>query len=292
MKEYTYQYDAEEVNTNENAPILKITKSSLIGTYKWCPKKYEFSYIQKLPQDQSEAMVAGSIMHNAYEDWYNEFDVKKAEAMSPMELQDYALSLFPIDDYTDFYHTMAAWESNRFLDSRSEGTLDSFLPVINEVTLDAEVLIRRDESHLPLRFDHRVHLQGIIDRMFEEEQGYVPVEFKTGAYGKHKATSMRKEMAFYKWLFDSTTREDKIAKGLNPDKEITHWAWYFPKNDAFVYEKVKSVSMTGMRKNVVELLKSYEEGTWEANYSERTCPVYCSYYSICDAADNAGWFDI
>lgn len=292
MREFTYNYDAKQATANEELPILKITKSSLIGSFKWCPKQYDFNYLQKLPQDTSEAMMAGSIMHNAYEDWYNDFDVKKAETMSPLEIQDYALSLFPIDDYTDFYHTMAAWETNRFIDSRSEGTLDSFLPVINEAILDAEVVIRRDESHLPLRYDHTIHLQGIIDRMFEEEQGYVPVEFKTGKWGKHKATSMRKEMAFYKWLFDNTSREDKVKLGLDPDKEITHWAWYFPKNDVFVYEKVKKVSMTGMLKNVVELLKAYEEETWEPEYNERTCPAYCSYYSICDAADNAGWFDI
>ena len=289
MREYTYvDYDAKAANENKDAPVLKITKSSMMN-HLWCPKQYDFNYLQGLPQDTSEAMMAGSIMHNSYENWYNEFDLKKAEALAPMELQDYALSLFPIDDYTDFYHTMAAWETNRFIDSREDGKLDQFLPVINEVKLDAEIVVEPHDAHLPLRHSHTIHLQGIIDRMFEEDQGYVPVEFKTGKWGNHKATNMRKEMAFYKLLFDNTSREDKIAAGLNPDKNITHWAWFFPKNNVFMYEKVKRVSETGMMKTIVNLLRSYEGDDWPTNYRERSC-VHCSYYNICDTATNDGWF--
>ena len=62
MREFTYDWLVENYD-DPSKPILKITKSSL-GSYDWCPKKYDFSYIQRLPQDQTEAMRKGTILHN------------------------------------------------------------------------------------------------------------------------------------------------------------------------------------------------------------------------------------
>ena len=47
MQEFTYDWKPENYD-DPSKPILKITKSSL-GTYNWCPKKYEFSYIERKP---------------------------------------------------------------------------------------------------------------------------------------------------------------------------------------------------------------------------------------------------
>ena len=74
MDEYTYQWMPENMD-DPNEPILKITKSSL-GSFNWCPKKYQFSYIERRPQDQTEAMRKGTIMHNSREDFFNNFDIK------------------------------------------------------------------------------------------------------------------------------------------------------------------------------------------------------------------------
>ena len=54
MREYTYQWNADDYE-DESKPILKITKSSN-GTFQWCPKKYQYNYIERLPQDTTEAM--------------------------------------------------------------------------------------------------------------------------------------------------------------------------------------------------------------------------------------------
>ena len=43
-------------------------------------KKYEFGYIQRLPQDQSEAMRKGTVMHNAREEFFNDvYDSEMSE---------------------------------------------------------------------------------------------------------------------------------------------------------------------------------------------------------------------
>ena len=157
MDEYTYQWNADNYG-NEDEPILKITKSSL-GSHVWCPKKYEFGYIQRLPQDQSEAMRKGTLMHNAREDFFNTFDIKKAEDMSHDELVDYCTSLFPLDDYFDDYLSIASFEANRFSEAVSEGKTDEYLPVCNEGKFDCEITIAADtDPKFPLRRDYKVHL--------------------------------------------------------------------------------------------------------------------------------------
>ena len=56
MREYTYQWNPDGYNHRGKEPILKITKSSF-GSFQWCPKKYEFSYVQRLPQDQTPFLL-------------------------------------------------------------------------------------------------------------------------------------------------------------------------------------------------------------------------------------------
>ena len=45
MPEFTYDWKHENYD-DPSKPILKITKSSL-GSFDWCAKKYDFSYIQR-----------------------------------------------------------------------------------------------------------------------------------------------------------------------------------------------------------------------------------------------------
>tara|TARA_R100000152_G_C6752343_1_gene176044 strand:- start:327 stop:1187 length:861 start_codon:yes stop_codon:yes gene_type:complete len=285
MMEFTYDWKPEDY---PDEPILKITKSSL-GSHQWCPKKYDFNYRERLPQDTTEAMTKGTIIHNAREDFFNSYDMKKAEDMGLQELIDYNYSLYPIDDYTDVYYAMACFDANRLMDAREADKVDEYMPVLNEVKLDAEFHIRaRAFDHVELKQNYTVHLQGIIDRLFFSDGGYIPMELKTGAWGKHKATSMRKEMAFYKLLFDEATDEHLIEQGIDPQYEMTHWGWYFPVSNHIQVEKVKKISENAMLKSLATLIHSYETNVFEAKYNERTC-ASCSYFSICPAADMAGW---
>mgnify|MGYP003138293251 FL=1 len=286
--EYTYQWNPETYG-DDSLPILKITKSSFMG-FKWCPKKYEFNYIEQKPQDTTEAMYQGTLVHNAREDFFNEFDIAKAENLSSEELLNYCYTLFPLDEMSYMYETIASFEANRFLDAKEEGTLDSFLPVINEATLNAKLEIRREDfPTIRLERDYVVHLQGIIDRMFEVEEGYIPMELKTGKYNhSSKASNMRLEMAFYKLLFDNATDEDIESLGLTRDKDITHWAWFFPKNNVMHLEEVKKASTTALMKRLANLVHAYERGVFPTDYKPRSCPN-CSYYSICDEAQSSGW---
>jgi len=287
--EYTYQWNPDFYDDDSDYPILKISKSSL-GSFQWCPKRYEFQYKEKMPIETTEVMVKGSIIHNAREDFFNEFDVKKAENLSHHELVNYCMSLHPIDEYSEMYEAMSIFEANRFMEAKEENGLDNFLPVINEIMLDARIVISKDQNKkFPLKRDYTVHLQGIIDRMFREGDVYIPMELKTGGWKDWKTTMMRKEMAFYKILFENTPDEKLREWGLDPEIPISHWGWYYPAANYVHVEEVKTGSITAVKKGIAEMIHAYETSIFPAKYFAKTCSS-CSFFGICEEANVQSWF--
>jgi len=287
MREFTYEWYPDKYD-DEDEPILKITKSSF-GTFNWCPKKYEFSYPLRLPQATTEAMIKGTAVHDSREDFFNAFDIKKAENMSYDELVTYNMGLHPIDDYTEMYRTISIFEAERFIEAREDDKLHDYLPVINEVMMDAEITIPHAiNPKCILERDYVVHLQGIIDRMFIQDGNYIPLELKTGPWKDYKLTMMRKELAFYKILLENAPQEMIRDAGLDPNIPITNWGWYYPQSNYLQVEKVKIQSMNAVYNGIAKLIKAYELQEFDAKYYYNTCQ-HCSFMSICPAAQEGEW---
>jgi hypothetical protein len=285
MKEYTYAWNP---NGEDDEPILKITKSSF-GTYNWCPKKYEFQYYMRLPTHTTEPMIKGTAVHNARDDFFEDFDVKKAEELSQNELVTYNMGLHPIDDYGEIYLTMAEYEAARFKAAQANNSLDNYLPVINEKMLDAEITIPQNcNPKYPLRKDYQVHLQGIIDRMFLQDGTYLPMELKTGIWKDSRNTSMRKELAFYKILFENAPDERLEELNLDRNIPIKFWGWYYPVSSYMYIEPAKKASVTSVMKGIAKMIHTYERHNFEAKYFWKTC-ADCSFYNICEVAQDASW---
>ena len=291
---FTYDWSPENYSVNEedwkDFPILKMTKSSVMS-YDWCPKKYFYSYPLRLPQDKTDAMTKGIVIHNAYEDFYKAFDVEKAMDLSKAELTTYAMGLFPIDEWGgEQYWTSANFEAKRFDEMRESGTIDDFLPVGNEVQLDALYMIARNQNpKFPLTRDYYVHLQGIIDRLFVEDGGLLPMELKTGGWKDYKTTGMRKESAFYKLLIEHADDEQLISQGIDPEMKVTQWGWWYPESNYIYAEKVKQTSTTSLLKLMAKVIWSYEQANFPAKYYYKTC-TYCSFFGICDDAQNQSFW--
>ena len=94
IMEYTYQWNPDWED-DPTMPRLKVTKSSL-NTLEYCRKQYEFSYIERRKSEPNMAMIKGTIVHNSYEDFYNQFEIKKAEELDENNVYDYCMGLFPI----------------------------------------------------------------------------------------------------------------------------------------------------------------------------------------------------
>jgi hypothetical protein len=273
---FTYKWNPEV-----EEPILKITKSSL-GSFQFCPINYKYGYLDDIRQKTSPAMLKGTIIHNAEEDFWKMVDVEKALEFKdePMKLQKHFRTIYPEspeEDYEDIYRAMTAYNTERFLECIEEETLDNFVPVGNEVMVNASFTTEDGVT---------VHLQGIIDRIFYENGGYIPMELKTGAWKDTKRT----EMAFYKLLFENADPESIREAGLDPDIPITHWGWYFPASNYVYAEEVKSRSTTAVLNSMDKLINAYNENEFPAAYYYKKC-IHCGHYDHCEAATGGSQHD-
>jgi len=287
--EFTYRWNPNQ--DGSNLPILKITKSSL-GTYGFCPASYNYSYIEGVTQKTSDAMIKGSRIHDGEENFWDTVSIGDAtailksssESSLELNLQKHFRSLYPEahdEGYEDIYRAMSCYNTERFIELTEDGELDNFIPVGNEVKLDAKYTTEDGTE---------VHLQGIIDRIFLEDGGYIPMELKTGAWKDSKKTNMRKEMAFYKLLYENATEESVIEAGLDPSIPFTHWGWYFPASNYVYAEKVTDRSEQAMLRSMKKLINSYEEEEFNYAYFYKKC-VHCGHYDHCSAVDGGNQYD-
>ena len=286
---FTYQWNPDA----EGGPILKITKSSL-GSFGFCPASYEMNYNPlgkgKVKQQVNAAMIRGTVIHNAQEEFWKMVSVDDAieHIDDTSKLVKHFRGYYPEGDdeeSKDIYRAMSAWNAERFLECVTEGTLDLFKPAGNEIQLDAEYRIN----------GVRVHLQGIIDRVFFDDGGYIPLELKTGAWKDSKKTMMRKEMAFYQLLFEECEAETIEAAGLDPNTPITHWGWFYPFSNYLYVEEVKSRSMTSVIAAMGKLVDAYLTQDFPYKSFYKKCEK-CGYYNNCEATEsmrgveNYDWF--
>jgi hypothetical protein len=277
--EYTYKWETG------SDKLLKITKSSL-GTFGFCPASYKYSYLEDIRQATSPAMIKGTVIHNAQEEFWKMVDIDEAKKVAddPMELQKHFRGLYPEapeEDYEDIYRAMTAYNTERFIECIEEDVIDNFIPVGNEIMLNARYTTEDGQV---------VHLQGIIDRIFYEDGGYIPMELKTGAWKDTKKTMMRKEMAFYKLLFEHATDEDIRAAGLDPDIPFTHWGWYYPASNYVWVEKVSNRSEQAMHRSMKKLLNAYQEQEFDFEYYYKKC-IHCGHYDHCEAAAGGSQYE-
>ena len=286
---FTYQWNPEA----EGGPILKITKSSL-GTFNFCPASYIYSYDPlgdgKRKQKTSEAMYRGTVIHNAQEKFWDDMNIEKAMVHidDPNALVKHFREYYPEGEdeiSVAIYRAMSAWSAERFIDSIKEGTLEFFKPVANEVMLDAHYVLETEEYGRV-----NIHLQGIIDRMFFDGSGYVPLELKTGPWKDTKKTNMRKEMAFYQLLFEECEEENLIKQGIDPTHGITSWGWFFPASNYIYVEEVKSRSMTSVINSIKKLVTSYFEKEFPHKFFYKKCE-HCGHYEHCDAVGGVNTYD-
>ncbi len=124
--------------------------------------------------------------------------------------------------------------------------------------------------------------------MFLDGNSHIPMEFKTGLWKDYKTTSMRKEMAFYKMLFDKCPDEILLEHDINPNIPITHWGWYYPASNYISVEEVKKRSETSVINGIIKIIEAYEAGSFPTKFYHKTCS-HCSFYGICDTANTESW---
>ena len=297
-------------------PYLRMTKTSLTSDFDFCPKQYEYKRIHKLPEPSTDAMVKGTNVHDAIEEYYDNIMPHVKELYTLMqrdkkeEALQLALSVLEEQDYKlgeqGIIETRLNWDLQRLL---AEGP-DNYLPIINELEVhafvDEEIEFNGETITIP------VHYAGSIDRGFSEDDGGVAImELKTGKWvqtlnkegdwsdSKFKLQSMRTEMAFYKELLKMANHEYQ---------NVTHWGWVYPAGsvadidsmnkygyeqravDKIFYESCTGRTNTTYSKKITKLknalLTAYLTEDFPTSPSAGKC-AWCSFKSICPSWDGS-----
>jgi len=274
--------------------ILRISKSSL-GTFGFCPKQYEFVYIEGIRDDVNDDMVRGTNVHEATGEFYNRVG-EQSEAIMQMHDDGYRqraltalIDCFPAPEEFEFRHEtdrvvpiyqygedepirqLAEWELERLMSTRGE----DFLPVGNEQWVSVRTTIEVDGEDIP------IEMRGYIDRIFRDEAGGLALmELKTGKWKGNKVTPMRKELSVYRFMLQEKRKEDfashckccdteypngrEWAQAHGLDDPITHVGWRFPRGGVnggigphWDYEPAKKASMNAMLANMKDLIRCH-----------------------------------
>jgi len=279
---FTYRWKPKENGDMQ----LKITKSSM-GTFLFCPAAYDYSYRQQIRGSVSDAMIKGNKVHNVEESFWEDLDVKKAadilkgvEKGKSQEAVEVELQCYVRETYKPTKHEgaeeivdkMAVYYTQELVDAFKDNTLDGFIPVGNEVKLDSDI----EYEGVGL------HLQGIIDRIFQVDDYYVLMELKTGLWKDNRQTGMRKEMAFYKILVENASDEQMESQGLDPNIPIKKWGWYYPASNYVQIEDVKKQSEKGVWNSISKMIVSYYQDNFEFKWFWKKC-LHCGHVEHCEA---------
>ena len=276
--------------------ILRVSKSSL-GAFKFCSQQYFIKYPLRVREPSNDDMTRGSNVHDAVEDFYNSVSVGYAASMKsygfdnvvkyfnefiPTENPQRGLFTLGEDEHLRRYMHV---EAQRFMDCEDP---QYFLPIVNEVTLDAVVEI---EGVL-------VHLTGIVDRMFADESGRCHIhELKTGMWKNKpvKWNSMREEMAYYVYLLDEA--EHDTLGNLSAE----YWGWDHTGGDSLFRgrEPVTTKPIENMMDSLKRLVRTHKMYKGDNNGKhfplidkymiKSVCEPWCRIKGFCPRYDKVLW---
>ena len=291
----TYAWNPKEDDTK----ILRVTKSSY-GGFEWCPQQY---YIEKFLGRRGETVdhhIRGLNVHDMMEWFWANFTteeelsvLKLIEEDDPLAAEKLFNSVIPqpptpyeFGEDEQIAQWMR-WQFSRLAITKGE----QWRPVAIEANIQATRFVEVDGVHIP------IHMNGFIDGLFADDEGFAIMELKTGKYNKHKPTAMRKEMQFYKMMLEHSPHYEFLP--------ITHWGWEFPggginggDGPTVFYENTKKGSRyasASVEKGLVRLLEAHinMEFPPDPGYNEFRCG-WCSFQSDCEywkATDDLQWLE-
>lgn len=264
--------------------MIRVSKSTLDNYSNWCPQQLWLSKVCPVEEQERDYLIIGGNVHDRHERFYinaskDEYGInviknamKAAKNGDDKRAFEYLHFLYPEadGDYAEREQAQQNWLIRHdVLRLKHCDTPEDFLPVGNELDLDAIV-----DVDVPGHGVVKVHLRGIIDRIFKTDDGVALMELKTGKWrAQYDTPKMKGEMAYYAYLLDESDVE------LGP---VTHWGWRYPGADHWDYLPAKKITITAMKKRLTRLVKSYlEEDFPVVPQREQYKCGHCDFMAFC-----------
>ena len=251
--------------------VLRVSKSSFM-TYCMCPRQYWWRYIALRDVDlpKTPQMIRGTHVHTALENMYEGMD-GETEAVDLRKLMP-------------------------------QDSDDEALDILAD--LQAQIIERMGDDAKPVAFEQRLEvfdeenevlLVGIPDAVLVSDNNLIIVELKTGQQSSSKVSRIRRELCFYRYVFELMGHEyeNTYFMYIAPDCENFDIVEEFQKkrNGDAVYglikgwaaiEKMNMRSYNTFRKKYLGAIGDMKALNWEMKWSDYFCPQWCDFHLSCE----------
>lgn len=235
---------------------MKLSKSKL-GTFRECPLKFKFIYLDCIPEEEGNKYWAnlGKDIHTAIEEFY-EKDVKIVGNIIEINEDKYNNESNIAKHMKNFIAFKKKLLENIKLKNYD---IKYFFPVMQEKDVYAKNL----------------EIHGLADAVYlnPDDNGLILVDWKSG---KVKSDNeIREELAFYKLTLDDSGEFDTPIK---------YWCMYFTKEDYLFFEEVDNKiceKVLNDINSVLELLKQKHISAHMIPHQGDHCR-YCGFKKQCE----------
>jgi putative RecB family exonuclease len=255
----------------------RVQSPSSINTYKQCPRKYYYMYIEKLPTKPSIHLVRGTIVHKVLEDFFD-IDISTINIKNyPVELRKRMQSLFlhVWKEKQKDVQKHVTGDKEKFYFSESLLMISNWLEqFINKVKSFQQLSFKEIFTKLtPLREKHYqsydLYVRGFIDAIEQIDGKINIIDYKTNSR-LNISEEQKLQLAIYALLY-------KESHGKIPDRVGIF----------FLRSKAKYITLN---EKLLEAAKKEIHGIHAktmsrviTDYPLKTGPLcnWCDFYTIC-----------
>jgi len=201
--------------------MSRVQSPSSINTYKQCPRKYYYRYIEELPSKPSIYLIRGKIVHSVLEKF---FDIDKTIQTE----DDLRVHLFGLldktwaENYSEFLELDMEESKIKSYYSETKSTLQKWFGRFRK-KLHQQIKSGRSFSdafkHLtPIRekefLSDNHQLRGFIDAIFEKNDNVVILDYKTGSK-THITPEYRLQLGMYVLMYKEATGKRPNFVGID-----------------------------------------------------------------------------
>lgn len=238
---------------------------SKVKTFKDCPAKFRYNYIEKLPRKTWDFHVFGQFAHESLENFHNFIKDGDKRPEHKIMTESFKMACKKYDKATDVQKKDLWVMMNGYLTKMAQDKLDNVWPEVTEV-----------EDNFYIDIDGKVLLNGFIDRVQVDPDGVLHVaDYKTTknkSYLKNDFLQLQ-TYAYVKCLQDPSLERVRVSYMLLRHKFESITKEYTRKQVMKIEEKFL---------NFAESIRS--EKLWRPSTS-KLCR-FCDFLEHCDEGKN------
>ncbi|MFP4424639.1 MAG: RecB family exonuclease [Candidatus Woesearchaeota archaeon] len=243
---------------------------SRVQTYRTCPLKYKWAYIDKIkpPIPQTVEAFLGSLVHDALEKLYADLMFEKENSLQ--DLLDYYNDRWKKEWKDDILIVRKDYNSENYRQMGERFITDYYnkhKPFNHDRTIAVE-----ERVVFPLDSEEKCWMQGYIDRLSYEGDGiYVVHDYKTAKNLKSVEDAEEDpQLALYSMAVKKKYQDCRDVKLV----------WHMLAHDKAVESKRTDDELEELRKQTLELIKEIESAKQFPSRQSPLCP-WCSFRPMC-----------